>query len=151
MKKIFTVFVVIFMLLTFSACSVEEEILITSQDSFDGNYAVSLYQVGSPQWSLGSVNAKLVLRDSNGNKIDEENFSLANDGAGVCEENIMKIRLFDRFHLECRSQDLVNMMFARSFFEECLKTLVFKRFFCFYGIWRCGYMHNFVFDIPTNL
>ena len=82
------------MIFTFSACSSEEdkeEILITSQNSPDGNYSVYLYQVGSPQWSFGSVGAKLVLKDKNGKKIDDEKFGLANDGAGVYEGNLKSI------------------------------------------------------------
>jgi len=91
MKKLFSVFVVIFIIPTFSACSFEEEILITSQNSPDNDYTIYLYQVGSPQWSFGSVNAKLVLENSNGKTVDEEEFALANDGAGVFEGNIKEI------------------------------------------------------------
>ncbi|MBQ7935269.1 MAG: hypothetical protein IJ333_02845 [Clostridia bacterium] len=90
MKKLFTVFVV-FMMLAFSACSVEKEILITSQNSPDNEHTVYLYQVGSPQWSFGSVNAKLVLENSSGKMVDEKEFALANDGAGVFEGNIKEI------------------------------------------------------------
>ena len=93
MKKVMAV-VTAFMIIAFSACSVEEdrkEILITSQNSPDGNYTVCLYQVGSPQWSFGSVNAKLVLKDTKGNVIDEENFGLGNDGAGVHTGNLKSI------------------------------------------------------------
>ena len=62
------------------------EILITSQNSPDNNYTVLLYQVGSPQWSFGSVGAKLVLENSDGKVVDKEEFSLANDGAGFFNE-----------------------------------------------------------------
>ena len=95
MKKLFIIFLAVFMIFAFSACSFEEEILITSQNSPDNNYTVYLYQVGSPQWSFGSVGAKLVLENSNGKTIDEEEFSLANDGAGVFEGNIKEITWLD--------------------------------------------------------
>lgn len=95
MKKVIAVILFVFIICTCSACSSEqknnEEILITSQNSPDGNYTVYLYQVGSPQWSFGSVNAKLILKDTSGKKIDEENFSLANDGAGVYAHNLKAI------------------------------------------------------------
>ncbi len=39
----------------------------------------NLYQVGSPQ-GFGSAGAKLVLKKSNGEIVDEKEFSLANDG-----------------------------------------------------------------------
>ena len=94
MKKMIAVILSLFMIFTFSACSSEndiEEILITSQNSPDGDYSVCLYQVGSPQWSFGSVGAKLVLKKSNGEIVDEKAFSLANDGAGVYEGNLKSI------------------------------------------------------------
>jgi hypothetical protein len=46
--------------------------------------------VGSPQ-GFGSAGAKLVLKKSNGEIVDEKQFSLANDGAGVYEENLKSI------------------------------------------------------------
>lgn len=91
MKKLLIIFLAVFMIFAFSACSFEEEILITSQNSPDGNYSVYLYQVGSPQWSFGSVGAKLVLKNSNDKVLDEKEFSLANDGAGVYEGNLKSI------------------------------------------------------------
>ncbi len=81
----------VFMIFAFSACFFEEKILITSQNSPDGNYTVFLYQAGSPGWPFGSVSAKLVLENSEGKILDEENFGLANDGAGVFEGNIQEI------------------------------------------------------------
>ncbi|MBO5105700.1 MAG: hypothetical protein J6C29_02265 [Clostridia bacterium] len=93
-KKAITIMIVLCMIFTFSACSSEEdkeEILITSQNSPDGNYSVYLYQVGSPQWSFGSVGAKLILKNSNDKVVDEKEFSLANDGAGVYEGNLKSI------------------------------------------------------------
>ncbi|MBE6797661.1 MAG: hypothetical protein E7531_04920 [Ruminococcaceae bacterium] len=91
MKKLFIIFLAIFMVVIIAACFIKEEIFITSQTSPDGNYVVSLYQVGSPQWPFGSVDARLVLENANGKKVDKVKFSLANDGAGVFEGNIEKI------------------------------------------------------------
>ena len=93
-KKAITIMIALCMIFTFSACSSEEdkeEILITSQNSPDGDYSVYLYQVGSPQWSFGSVGAKLILKNSNDKVVDEKEFSLANDGAGVYEGNLKSI------------------------------------------------------------
>ena len=93
-KKAITIMIALSMIFTFSACSSEEdeeEILITSQNSPDGNYSVYLYQVGSPQWSFGSVGAKLILKNSNDKVVDEKEFSLANDGAGVYVGNLKSI------------------------------------------------------------
>ena len=93
-KKGIAIVLVVCLIFTFSACSSEndmEEILITSHNSPDGNFTIYLYQVGSPQWSFGSVGAKLVLKNSNGKILDEKEFSLANDGAGVYEGNLKSI------------------------------------------------------------
>ncbi len=95
MKKVIAVILSVFTICTFSACSFEEKILITSQYSPDNDYTVYLYQVGSPQWSFGSVNAELVLKNSNGKTVDEEEFALSNDGAGVFEDNIKEITWLD--------------------------------------------------------
>ena len=93
-EKGIAIVLVVCLIFTFSACSSEndmEEILITSHNSPDGNFSIYLYQVGSPQWSFGSVGAKLVLKNSNGKILDEKEFSLANDGAGVYEGNLKSI------------------------------------------------------------
>ena len=100
MKRFFVcVFVVLIVCFLVGCSIIEDEILITSKSSPDSNYTVYLYQVGSPQWSFGSVNAKLVLKDNSGKIIDEENFGLANDGAGVFEGNIKEITWLDN-HVE---------------------------------------------------
>lgn len=96
MKKIIAVIFAVLVIFTFVACSSNEnenneEKLITSQNSPDGNYTVCLYQVGIPRWSFGSVNAKLILEDNTGKEIDEVNFELANDGAGVHAKNLTSI------------------------------------------------------------
>lgn len=79
----------------FSCAATEEEIVdvehITSQTSPDGLYTVSLYQIGTPEWSFGPVKAKLVLCDADGKMLDEERFSLLNDGTDVYEGNIEQI------------------------------------------------------------
>lgn len=80
------------MICFFTGCSViEGKTFITSQNSPDGDYTISLYQIGSPQWSFGSVKARLVLEDSRGKTVDTEDFSLGNDGTGVAESNIAAI------------------------------------------------------------
>ena len=102
MKKTIAILLVCVMIFTLSGCSVVDLViksisktLITSQNSPDGKYTLSLYQVGEPVWSFGSVDAKLVLRDANGRVIDEASFSLANDGAGVHEDNLYKVKWLD--------------------------------------------------------
>ena len=96
MKKLFVVMLAFAIVCAFAGCSIaEKEILITAQNSPDGNYKVLLYQVGEPTWSFGSVSAKLVLENSDGKKIEEACFELANDGGGVSSGNIIAINWVD--------------------------------------------------------
>ncbi len=91
MKKLFITILVVTIFLSLGGCSKETEILITSQISPNREYKVLLYQVGEPTWSFGSVTAKLVLEDTEGNVQDEEQFELNNDGSGVGDGNIVAI------------------------------------------------------------
>lgn len=105
MRKLLAVLLAVIMICVCVGCSkIEEEILITSQSSPDNNYTVSLYQVGSPQWSFGPVNAKLVLYDSECQKIDEESFELRNDGGNVKGSNIIQI-IWSEDQVEIRMQE----------------------------------------------
>ena len=96
-KRILIAFIVIILvsIISFVAIFIYEDQFkkreIYQENSPNGNYTIVLYQLGSPQWSFGSVKAKLVLEDANGKKIDEEDFGLANDGAGVFEGNVKEI------------------------------------------------------------
>ena len=81
-------------LLAFCLCSCgggEEDKLISKYQSPDGEYTLYFYQVGDPQWSFGSVGAKLLLKNSDGKIVDEEKFSLNNDGGGAEVSNISAI------------------------------------------------------------
>ncbi len=91
MKKLALISILILTFSLFAGCSAEKDVLITSQSSPDGNYTVSLYQVGEPQWSFGDVKARLILENSDGQILDEESFELANDGGNVTADNITDI------------------------------------------------------------
>lgn len=95
MKRCFLTLLVLMLFALSSCASMEEKIVgvehITSKTSPDGLYTVSLYQIGAPEWPFGPVKAKLVLTDSKGKELDEERFSLLNDGTGVYEGNIVEI------------------------------------------------------------
>lgn len=95
MKRCFLTVLVLILFALSSCASMEEKIVgvehITSKTSPDGLYTVSLYQIGAPEWPFGPVKAKLVLMDSKGKELDEERFSLLNDGTGVYEGNLVEI------------------------------------------------------------
>ncbi|MBQ8550082.1 MAG: hypothetical protein IJ426_01945 [Clostridia bacterium] len=81
-------------LLAFCLCSCgggEEDKLISKYQSPDGEYTLYFYQVGDPQWSFGSVGAKLLLKNSDGKTVDEEEFSLQNDGGNADISNVSAI------------------------------------------------------------
>lgn len=105
MRRTVVILLSVMMLCFCVSCSVVEDVtLITSQNSPDGDFVVSLYQVGSPQWSFGPVDAKLVLTDSEGQKIDEVNLGLANDGTDVRVDNIVKI-IWSGDHVEVQMRE----------------------------------------------
>lgn len=110
MKKTLISMILVFALCLFASCSnSEKEDLIISYDNSVNGYSVSLYQVGEPQGSFGSVNAKLVLNDSEGNLIDETEFELANDGGGVRITNITEVNWFDdRVEILLNESDTTN-------------------------------------------
>lgn len=110
MKKTLILLVSVIFLCLFVGCSnaEKEELVISYDDSVNG-YTISLYQVGEPQGAFGSVNAKLVLQDSAGNVIDEENFELANDGADVLITNITAVNWYDdRVEIGLKELDTTN-------------------------------------------
>jgi len=90
-KKVLCGIVVCVVILAFSGCA-EEATLIDSHVSPDGNYSLSLYQVGSPRWSFGDVQGKLVLYSfDDATQVNEVSFSLSNDGTGVDANNIVEV------------------------------------------------------------
>ena len=91
MKRLFVLILALLLTCSICACSFEPETFIVSHISPDSNYTVSLYQVGSPQWSFGPVKAKLILSNAAGKTIDEVSMSLANDGTDVGAANIVEI------------------------------------------------------------
>ena len=110
LKKTLILLVPLIFLFLFAGCSnaEKEELVISYDDSVNG-YTVSLYQVGEPQGTFGDVTAKLVLQDSAGNVIDEENFDLANDGADVLITNITVVDWYDdRVEIGLKELDTTN-------------------------------------------
>ncbi len=91
MKKVLCGIIVCVVVLAFAGCA-EVVMLIDSHVSPDGNYSVSLYQVGSPQWSFGDVQGKLVLYSfDDATQVNEVSFFLSNDGTGVEASNIVEV------------------------------------------------------------
>lgn len=115
MKKILCVFLAVFLLCGCVGCAELEKLDVTfivSHDSPDGEYTLSLYQVGSPQWSFGSVNAKLVLARADGTKVQEIEVSFDNDGGGVTENNIVNVVWWDDYvEVELRHFDTTRRNF----------------------------------------
>ncbi len=110
MKKTLILLILVIVLCLFTGCSNDEkEKKVISYDDSVNGYTISLYQVGEPQGTFGDVTAKLVLQDSAGNVIDEENFELANDGANVVITNISEVNWFDdRVEILVKELDTTN-------------------------------------------
>lgn len=110
MKKTLFSLIMVVVLCLFAGCSntAKEELVISYENSVNG-YTISLYQVGEPQGAFGSVNAKLILKDSKNNIIDETEFELSNDGADVLITNITEVNWFDdRVEVGLKELDTTN-------------------------------------------
>ena len=127
MKKIVPTVLCTFLLLCLTGCAfvesaVEETIPITSQSSPDGDYTLQLFQVGSPTWSFGSVKARLVLQNADGDTVDAVDFSLNNDGGGVHAYNIEDITWHeDHVEILMNESDTIRQYTYRLYYEAAFR------------------------------
>ena len=92
MKRQFCCLLVALLLFGCVGCDLLEDTThIVSFQSPANDYTLTLYQIGSPQWSFGSVQAKLVLTQKEGDKVQEKAISFNNDGGGVAPENVVNV------------------------------------------------------------
>lgn len=61
--------------------------VISDSFSADRTYRLEIDQVGDPAWPYGSTDCRLVLYSKEDEKIREKDFSVANDGKKVSENN----------------------------------------------------------------
>ena len=61
--------------------------VISDSFSADRTYRLEIEQVGDPAWPYGSTDCRLVLYSKEDEKIREKDFSVANDGKNVSENN----------------------------------------------------------------
>lgn len=61
--------------------------VISDSFSADRTYRLEIDQVGDPAWPYGSTDCRLVLYSKEDEKICEKDFSVANDGKNVSEDN----------------------------------------------------------------
>lgn len=61
--------------------------VISDSFSVDRTYRLEIDQVGDPAWPYGSTDCRLVLYSKEDEKIREKDFSVANDGKNVSENN----------------------------------------------------------------
>ncbi len=54
--------------------------------STEGDYTISMYQIGEPAWPFGPVHGKFVLR-KDGRKLNTYSFLVSNDGGGLTSGN----------------------------------------------------------------
>lgn len=94
-KIIKGIFVMLWMAAVFMGILVAGFIYVTEykihviSDSFsaDRTYRLEIDQVGDPAWPYGSTDCRLVLYSKEDEKIREKDFSVANDGKNVSENN----------------------------------------------------------------
>ena len=59
----------------------------TKDAQTNGQYVVELQATSSPDWPFGSQDGRIVLKNNKNKKISSIDFSLSNDGKGMCESN----------------------------------------------------------------
>lgn len=57
------------------------------ETSYDGKYEVVFSQIGEPQFPFGSTSVRIEVREKNGEKIDQIEASIRDDGASLHESN----------------------------------------------------------------
>ena len=64
--------------------------------SYEGNgYTLTFQQLGEPQWSFGSTDVRLLLKDQQGKILKKYDTSISDDGANAGERNIASVEWFD--------------------------------------------------------
>ena len=118
MKKAIIALILLLTVCVLFGCLFERVTLITTQSHPDNGYSISLYQIGSPQWSFGGVTAKLVLKNPKGKTVEQKTFELANDGAGVFKSNLNAVTwLSDRVEIKISEADTSNI-YTYTFYYE---------------------------------
>lgn len=61
----------------------------------ENGYTLTFQQLGEPQWSFGSTDVRLLLKDQQGKILKEYDTSIQDDGANAGERNIASVEWFD--------------------------------------------------------
>lgn len=61
----------------------------------ENGYTLTFQQLGEPQWSFGSTDVRLLLKDQQGKILKKYDTSIQDDGANAGERNIASVEWFD--------------------------------------------------------
>lgn len=61
----------------------------------ENGYTLTFDQLGEPQWSFGSTDVRLLLKDQQGKIIKKYDTSISDDGVDAGEHNIASVEWFD--------------------------------------------------------
>ncbi len=61
----------------------------------ENGYTLTFQQLGEPQWSFGSTDVRLLLKDQQGKIIKKYDTSISDDGVDAGEHNIASVEWFD--------------------------------------------------------
>ena len=61
----------------------------------ENGYTLTFQQLGEPQWSFGSTDVRLLLKDQQGKILKEYDTSIQDDGANASEHNVASVEWFD--------------------------------------------------------
>ena len=61
----------------------------------ENGYTLTFQQLSEPQWSFGSTDVRLLLKDQQGKILEKYDTSIQDDGANAGERNIASVEWFD--------------------------------------------------------
>lgn len=61
----------------------------------ENGYTLTFQQLGEPQWSFGSTDVRLLLKDQQGKIIKKYDTSISDDGVDAGEHNVASVEWFD--------------------------------------------------------
>lgn len=88
--------------------------------SYENNgYTLTFQQLGEPQWSFGSTDVRLLLKNQQGKVLNKYDTSIQDDGANASEHNIASVEwLSDKVIVVLQASEMEDKEITFSFKSE---------------------------------
>lgn len=85
----------------------------------ENGYTLIFQQLGEPQWSFGSTDVRLLLKDQQGKVLNKYDTSIQDDGANASEHNIASVEwLSDKVIVVLQASEMEDKEMTISFKSE---------------------------------